>query len=119
MTPQLTEIQEILDRYPAEPASLIMALQDLQSAQQMITPEAVDAVAARLGLPRSRVHSAASFYKAFSIEKRGRHQVDVCTGTACHVTGAKTLLQTIEDELMCLCQRFAGVSNDHETRQAV
>jgi NADH:ubiquinone oxidoreductase subunit F (NADH-binding)/NADH:ubiquinone oxidoreductase subunit E/Pyruvate/2-oxoacid:ferredoxin oxidoreductase delta subunit len=99
MTPQLTEIQEILDRYPAEPASLIMALQDLQSAQQMITPEAVDAVAARLGLPRSRVHSAASFYKAFSIEKRGRHQVDVCTGTACHVKGAERVLDQLQDEL--------------------
>ncbi len=99
MSAQLAQINEILHRYPPEPASLIMVLQDLQAAQQRITAEAVDAVSARLGLPRSRVHSAASFYKAFSLEKRGRHQVDVCTGTACHVKGAGRVLDQLQDEL--------------------
>ncbi len=99
MSAQLAQINEILHRYAPEPASLIMVLQDLQAAEQQITPEAVDAVSVHLGLPRSRVHSAASFYKAFSIEKRGRHQVDVCTGTACHVKGAGRVLDQLQDEL--------------------
>ncbi len=99
MSPQLVEIQEILHRYPPEPASLIMVLQDLQAAQQRISPEAIDAVSARLGVPRSRIHSAASFYKAFSLEPRGKHRVDVCTGTACHVKGAPRVLEQLTEEL--------------------
>ena len=99
MSTQLTEIQEILHRYPPEAASLIMVLQDLQAAQQRISPEAIDAVSARLGVPRSRIHSATSFYKAFSLEPRGRHRVDVCTGTACHVKGAPRVLDQLEEEL--------------------
>ena len=99
MSAQLAEIQAILDRYPPRPSSLIMVLQDLQAAQRQITPAAVDAVAAKLGLPRSRIHSAASFYRAFSLEKRGHHRVDVCTGTACHVKGAARIVDQLQDEL--------------------
>jgi len=90
---------ETLQRYPADPASLIMVLQDLQAEMNHITPEAVDLVAEHLGVPRSRIHSAISFYKAFSLEPRGEHQIDVCQGTACHVRGAGRLIAQLGDEL--------------------
>ncbi|MBU1073868.1 NAD(P)H-dependent oxidoreductase subunit E, partial [bacterium] len=85
MALQLAAIEEIIGRYPAEPASLIMVLQDLQTELRHVPDEAVDLVAGSLGVPRSRVHSAVSFYKAFSVAPRGKHRIDVCMGTACHV----------------------------------
>jgi len=99
MAPQLEAVEEILGRYPAEPASLIMVLQDLQAELRHVPDAAVDIVAEALDVPRSRVHSAVSFYKAFSTTPRGKHSIDVCMGTACHVRGAGRLVDQLADEL--------------------
>ena len=47
----------------------------------------------------SQVYSVATFYNAFSLERRGRHQVCVCLGTACHVRGAQPVLARLEETL--------------------
>jgi NADH-quinone oxidoreductase subunit E len=52
-----------------------------------------------LGLPLSQVYSVATFYNAFSLERRGRHGICVCVGTACHVRGAQPVLTRLEDTL--------------------
>jgi NADH-quinone oxidoreductase subunit E len=54
-------------------------------------------VSERLGVPLARIHHIATFYKAFSLVPKGRHQVHVCMGTACHVRGAARILDTVED----------------------
>jgi len=40
-----------------------------------------------------------TFFKAFSLNPRGRNLVSVCMGTACHVRGADKVLEQIEKEL--------------------
>lgn len=92
-------VEEILRRYPPEQSSLIMVLQDVQAALGCIPKEAVDTIAVRLGIPRSQIYSVASFYKALSLEPRGKHRIDVCTGTACHVRGAGLLVHQLSREL--------------------
>jgi NADH-quinone oxidoreductase subunit E len=52
-----------------------------------------------LDVPLSQVYSVATFFKAFSLIPRGRHQISVCTGTACHVRGSESILETFEREL--------------------
>jgi len=99
MSSQATTVHEILDRYERQESSLIMVLQDVQEALNYLPEEAINTIAAGLGLPRSRVYSVASFYKAFSLEPRGRHKIDVCTGTACHVRGAGRLVNQLSEEL--------------------
>jgi NADH-quinone oxidoreductase subunit F len=99
MPSQVAVISEILQRYPPDRSSLIMVLQDLQEAFRHIPAEAVDAVSARLGIPRNQIYAAASFYKAFSLAPRGKHRIDVCTGTACHVRGAGRLVTQFSEEL--------------------
>jgi NADH-quinone oxidoreductase subunit F len=94
MHPDLAKVDEILSRYPRDESSLVMVLQDIQSQFRFLPCEALDKVAGELAIPRSRVFSAATFYKAFSLEARGRVVVQVCKGTACHVRGA----QLLEDE---------------------
>jgi len=37
-----------------------------------------------------------TFYKAFSLEPRGRHEMKLCTGTACHVRGVPLIKDNIE-----------------------
>ena len=111
MSSQATIVQEILDRYERKESSLIMVLQDVQEALNYLPEEAINTVAAGLGLPRSRVYSVASFYKTLSLEPRGRHKIDVCTGTACHVRGAGRLVNQLSEELGV---RPGGTTDDLE-----
>jgi len=52
-----------------------------------------------LDVPLSRVYSVATFFKAFSLTPRGRHIINVCMGTACHVRGSDKVLEEMEKEL--------------------
>jgi NADH:ubiquinone oxidoreductase subunit E len=91
--PAVAEV--ILARYPAEEASLIQVLQDVQRVFRFLPCEVLELVAARLGVPLSRVFSVATFYKAFALEPQGRTVIRVCTGTACHIRGASLLLDEL------------------------
>ena len=95
MHPDLTKVEAILDRYPRAESSLVMVLQDIQDEFRFLPCEALEEVAARLEIPRSRVFSVSTFYKVFSHEPQGRTVIHICKGTACHVRGA----QRIEDEI--------------------
>ena len=39
----------------------------------------------------------ATFYKAFSLVPKGRHEIQICMGTACHIRGGWRLLEKIQD----------------------
>ncbi len=99
MTLQTATTADVLQRYQPDPANLIMILQELQTAHGHISADSVDAISQYLRVPRSQIYSAASFYKAFSLQPRGKHQVDVCLGTACHVRGAGRLVTQFSEEL--------------------
>ena len=73
-------------------------LQDTQSGIGYLAREALIEVSAGLDVPLSQVYSVATFFKAFSLQPRGRHLINVCLGTACHVRGAVRILETIERE---------------------
>ncbi len=92
-------IEEVLHRYPRDHSSLIMVLQDIQASLNYIPEEAVNTVSEWLAVPRSQIYSVASFYKALSLEPRGKHRVEVCLGTACHVRGAGVLVNQLSREL--------------------
>jgi NADH-quinone oxidoreductase subunit F len=99
MSQVVSVVEEVLDRYPKDPTSLIMILQDIQSSLRFIPKEAVDTVSQHLAVPRCQIYSVASFYKALSLEERGKNQIDVCMGTACHVRGAGILVDQLAGEL--------------------
>ncbi len=94
-----TDIDRIVSKYHGNPAMLIPMLQDLQEEHNHLPREKLVDLAARLGVPLSRIYSVATFYKAFSLKPRGKHVVHVCMGTACHVRGAQRILEGIERKL--------------------
>ena len=79
--------------------SLISVLEEIQARYRYLPREAMILVGEGLGLPLSQVYSVATFYNAFSLQRRGRHGVCVCVGTACHVRGAQPVLAQIEETL--------------------
>ena len=75
----------IIASYEAKPTALIMILQEVQREFLYLPREALERISRRMDLALSQIYGVATFYKAFSLEPRGRHHVCVCTGTACHV----------------------------------
>ena len=99
MPPSLDRVDEIVASYQAKPTALIMILQEVQKEFLHLPREAMERISERMDLALSQVYGVATFYKAFSLEPRGRHHVCVCTGTACHVRNSRSILEKIERDL--------------------
>ena len=93
------KVETILDKNQRARGLLVSILQDIQAEYNYLPREALLKVTQDLDIPLSQVYSVATFFKAFSLEPRGRHLIHVCLGTACHVRGAVRVLEQIEREL--------------------
>jgi len=93
------EIELIIDRYDGKRSALISILLDMQAEYNYLPRHALMYIARRLDMPFSRVYSTATFYRAFSLEPRGKHIVTVCLGTACHVRGGPKIVDEISRKL--------------------
>ena len=49
----------------------------------------------KVGIPISQVYGVVTFYAQFHLEPRGRNIIRSCQGTACHVRGAKAILNEL------------------------
>jgi NADH:ubiquinone oxidoreductase subunit E len=78
---------------------LVEALHTTQEIYGYLPRVALEAIAAELGLPLSRVYGVASFYSQFRLRPVGKYVIDVCMGTACHVAGAPLVLEAFSQEL--------------------
>jgi NADH-quinone oxidoreductase subunit E len=94
---EIQEVDRIIDSHGCEASSLIQVLLEIQSVNHWLPGEALARVAERLQVPMSRIRHIATFYKAFSLVPKGRHEVHVCVGTACHVRGATRILDKLQD----------------------
>lgn len=79
-----------------EPHALIETLHTVQEAFGYLDEAALRFVAGTLRVPLSRVYGAATFYHFFTLKPKGKHTCVVCTGTACYIKGASTLLEAVE-----------------------
>ena len=93
------QVRQVLGKYDSDKSALIDVLHDTQSVIGYLPKEALEEIHKGLDVPLSRVYSVATFFKAFSLAPRGRHLINVCMGTACHVRGSDKVLAQIEKEL--------------------
>jgi len=95
--PQL--VCDILEKHGFQRAALIAILQDIQAKMNYLPRKALVQVAKSLDLPLTSIYEVATFYKAFSLEPKGKHTLQVCLGTACHVRGGARILDYLENRL--------------------
>lgn len=95
----LERVDEIIASYEARPTALIMILQEVQEELSYLPAAALKRIARRMDLALSQVYGVATFYKAFSLEPKGKHRLCVCTGTACHVRNSRSVLEKLERDL--------------------
>jgi NADH-quinone oxidoreductase subunit E len=72
---------------------------DFQTEYNWLPKHVLFYVGNKVNAPLSQIYSIASFYKFFNLEPRGKYQIIVCAGTACHVRGSMNLLQRIVNVL--------------------
>jgi NADH-quinone oxidoreductase subunit E len=90
-------VDQIIDEHQGEASALIQILLAIQRENQWLPRETLERVCERLDVPLARVRQIATFYRAFSLVPKGRHQVHVCMGTACHVRGSGRVLDTVQE----------------------
>ena len=90
-------VDQVIEKHQGEASSLIQVLLEIQSDHHWLPKEALERVSERLQVPLARILHIATFYKAFSLVPKGRHEIHVCVGTACHVRGAPRVLDTVQD----------------------
>ena len=85
--------------FAGQEGKLIPALQKAQEREGYISPAGLRAISEEHGVPLSQVYGVATFYSQFRLHPVGRHIVRVCHGTACHVQGAKSITEAVENTL--------------------
>ncbi|UCE22853.1 MAG: NADH-quinone oxidoreductase subunit NuoE [Candidatus Aminicenantes bacterium] len=102
MEVQALKVKSFLTKHNSEKKALISILQDIQEEYNYLPHEALRIISEVLDIPLIDIFGVATFYRAFSLEPRGKHLVTVCLGTACHVRGGAKILDEFEKKLNIL-----------------
>jgi NADH-quinone oxidoreductase subunit E len=94
-----SEIDGIIKQYGGRESAILAVLQDIQVKEKYLPKEALEYVSQKMHIPLVHVFRIATFYNALSLKPRGRHKIDVCLGTACHVRGGDRILEKMERDL--------------------
>lgn len=95
----LSKMDEVLNHYRGERGALIPVLQEAQSIYGYLPEEVLRRISGKLNVPLSKIYGVITFYAQFYLTPRGKHVIKSCQGTACHVRGAKGVLESLTREL--------------------
>ena len=94
------KIDEILKECEYEKSKLIAILQKVQSVYRYLPTEALEYIGNKIeGLSPATVYGVATFYAQFSLEPKGKYEIKICDGTACHVRGSMPVLNAVKEKL--------------------
>lgn len=96
---RFASLDDTIAHYKAEPTALIQVLHAAQQLFGYLSPDVLRYVAQKLKLPLAQVYGVVTFYHLFSLVPRGKYQILVCRGTACHVRGAQLILERLSQQL--------------------
>ena len=92
-------VAQVIEQYREKEGSLIMVLHAAQEIFGYLPLELQEFIADGMDLPLSEVSGVVSFYSFFSTQKRGKHTIRMCQGTACYVRGGKKVVDAIKRDL--------------------
>ena len=77
----------------------IALMQEIQDELRYLPKQALKLCSEKLNVPLSQLYSLATFYNCFSLNPKGKYEIHVCIGTACHVRNAGKILDKISQQL--------------------
>jgi len=91
-------LDEAFAQFDDRRENLIPILQEVQATYSYLPEDILRHVSRKLRVPLPQVYQVATFYRCFSLKPRGKHVVQVCLGTACHVRGGTRILERVGTE---------------------
>ena len=89
------DIDSILETFDYNKSYLIAMLQKVQEIYKYLPEDAMTYIGEKVeGISPATVYGVATFYAQFSLEPKGKYEIKVCDGTACHVRGSSPVLET-------------------------
>lgn len=92
-------LKNILADYDGKDFELIPILQEVQHQFGYLPEAEMLDVAKFVHVSENHVYAVATFFEQFKFTPQGKNKVVVCRGTACHVRGAKLVLEEFEEQL--------------------
>ena len=94
------KVDEIMQSYDYKKSNLIAILQKVQEVFRYLPEDVMTYIGTKMeGLSPATVYGVATFYAQFSLEPKGKYEIKVCDGTACHVRGSMPVLNAIKAAL--------------------
>ena len=93
------EAEEIVRITGREKEKTIPILQEIQNRKGFIPEDLLREVSEVTGIAVSDFYGVATFYSQFRFTPLGKHLIKLCNGTACFVSGADILFETLTDVL--------------------
>jgi len=94
------KLDEIIQSYGGKKSYLIAMLQKVQEIYRYLPEDAMTYIGTKVeGLSPATVYGVATFYAQFSLEPKGKYEIKVCDGTACHVRGSMPVLETVKKKI--------------------
>jgi NADH-quinone oxidoreductase subunit E len=98
-TDELKAFNVDLWKHDGHAGALIPLLQSAQNTYGYVSEKAIDYISHVTGIPAAEIYGVVTFYAQFRTRPLGKNIIRICNGTACHVNGAKSVYDTIQDEL--------------------
>jgi NADH-quinone oxidoreductase subunit E len=93
------KIDAIIAKFPRIQGNLLAILQEIQNEYRYLPEEELKYLSGRINVPLTHIYSVANFFHRFSLTPKGRHEVCVCLGTACHVNGGAEIFKRMKKDL--------------------
>lgn len=106
-TVEYEKIEQIVKSYDCKKSNLIAILQTVQAEYRYLPEQAIKYIAELVNdVSEASVYGVATFYSQFSLDPKGKYEVKVCDGTACHVRGSMPVLNAINKKLKLTDGKF-------------
>lgn len=96
---QIDKIHSICDSFGNEEGELINVLHKTQESFGYLPAEVQEVIAEKMDIYAAKVYGVVTFYSFFTMIPKGEHPISICTGTACYVRGAETVLGEFKKQL--------------------
>jgi NADH-quinone oxidoreductase subunit E len=93
------QLDKYIDALPYKKENLIGILHRAQDLYGYLPDQLQWHIAQKLDIPSAKVYGVVSFYSFFTMKPKGKHVINICTGTACFVRGAEKLQAEVEKQL--------------------
>ena len=93
------KISDIIRDYEYKKSNLIAILQKVQEEYRYLPEDMLTFIATTIGISPASVFGVATFYSQFSLDPKGKYEIKVCDGTACHVRKSMPVLNAIRKKI--------------------